>query len=427
MSNHKLIILKANSPHIGEKCPIRHKPFRAGDNVVSCQKHGTLISKESIFYMNGYCPICGDYIDFLSSTPAETSEPTAKVRVDDYPEKIRYPAPNRTPVNNKIIPLLIAILFVGVCLGAAGIRVIVNLRNPDNDTPTRNVTIAIDDNNVTPTPVIETMSDNTPEAIETRNIISPTPRPTSTEDNPVASPKFEWNDIGNSVRGRDLSMANVGYEGDTAVVVVGSIQGDQPLTRDLINELVSYYQRNLTRVPDKVAFYFLPSINPDGNASDSRYNANNVDLNRNWDTSDWKSKAAVPGYPNGMSGAGGSRPFSEPETRALRDFLLRLETQSSEIIVVVLHTSVNRTQGEVYPGSDDSMGIARIYANKTDYDIEYSWIEYVTSGEAVTWCGEQGMLALDIVIPASHRTSTHVYGSNTLLDVTIDALESIAD
>jgi hypothetical protein len=195
----------------------------------------------------------------------------------------------------------------------------------------------------------------------------------------------------------------------------------------LVNALIDYYRQDLTKIPGDVAFYFIPSINPDGNASDSRYNANGVDLNRNWDTDDWKSNAAVPGYPRGKAGAGGPRPFSELETRALRDLLQQLQRQSSKLIVVILHTSVNRSQGEVYPGNDDALSIASTYADETNYDIEYAWAEYTTSGEAVTWCGEQSILALDVVVPASHRPSTRVYGNRTLLDITQNALERIAD
>jgi hypothetical protein len=50
----------------------------------------------------------------------------------------------------------------------------------------------------------------------------------------------------------------------------------------------------------------------------------------------------------------------------------------------------------------------------------------VTSGEAVTWCDEQGIAAIDIVIPASQNPSSKVYGSQTLLDVTVQALIDIA-
>ena len=110
----------------------------------------------------------------------------------------------------------------------------------------------------------------------------------------------------------------------------------------------------------------------------------------------------------------------------LSDFLLRLRSRSSRLRVVTLHSSVHRSQGEVYPGGDQATGIARSYAGATRYDIEHAWPEYVTSGEAVTWCDEQRIPAIDVVIPASQGPSSRVYGSHTLLDVTIEALKDIA-
>ncbi|MBN1259645.1 MAG: protein kinase [Anaerolineae bacterium] len=255
----------------------------------------------------------------------------------------------------------------------------------------------------------------------------PTTQPPTTEPSPTPPPaRVTWYSIGRSVQGRDLSMLCAGYEGGAAVVVIGSIQGDQAPTLNLANSLASYFQGHLTEIPQDMAFYVIGSINPDGNANNSRYNAHDVDLNRNWDTRDWRSNAAVPGYPSGKAGAGGSSPFSEPETRALRDFLYDIASSARELRIVILHSSVNRTKGEIYPGGNSALQLARTYAGITGYDIEESWAEYVTSGEAVTWCEEQGMPALDIVIPASQSPSTRVSGSRTLLDITVQALYEIA-
>lgn len=223
-------------------------------------------------------------------------------------------------------------------------------------------------------------------------------------------------------------MAIIGDEMGSAIVVVGSIQGDQTNTLDLTNSLINHFDQNTKHVPGDVAFYFIPSLNPDGNASKSRFNANEVDLNRNWDTSDWRSKAVVPGYPNGKHGAGGSSPFSEPETRALRDFLLSLVSQRRNVCVVVLHSSVHRTQGEVYPGGDDAIDIASQYASAAGYDVERAWAEYTTSGEIVTWCDEQGITSIDVVFPGSQGPSSRISGTgDTLLDITVRALLEIAE
>jgi serine/threonine protein kinase len=254
------------------------------------------------------------------------------------------------------------------------------------------------------------------------------PPPPPAQPQPTSSPyvratvdtSLHWDTIGQSVRGRDLSVARIGYEDETIVVVVGSIQGDQMNTRDLVNALISYFDQNSQQIPAGTAFYFMPSLNPDGNA-------NGVDLNRNWDTADWRSNPAVPGYPNGKSGAGGSRPFSEPETCALRDLLLQLQPQVTNLRVVILHSSVRRSQGELYPGGDAAVGIANAYAAVTGYDIETAWAEYTTSGELVTWCEEEDILSIDVVIPGSQSPSTRVSGSRTLLDITVEALLEIVD
>jgi len=258
---------------------------------------------------------------------------------------------------------------------------------------------------------------------------APSPAPTSVTASPsgAAPVGLEWTTIGRSVQGRALSVAGIGHEGGIAVVVVGSIQGDQTNTRDLVNALVAEFEHAPQQVPEGVALYLLPSINPDGNAANSRFNANGVDLNRNWDTTDWRSDAAVPGYPEGKPGAGGDRPFSEPETRALRDFLLQVRSRSQSLRVIVLHSSVRRSQGEVYPAGEASVPLADTYARVAGYDVEMSWAEYTTSGELVTWCDEEGLLSIDVVIPGSQTPSTRVPGTGrTLLELTLEAVLEVA-
>ena len=235
--------------------------------------------------------------------------------------------------------------------------------------------------------------------------------------------------MGRSVQGRDLSVASIGEGSKIAIVVVGSIQGDQPGTRDLVSALADHLGRNTQLVSEGVAFYLVPSLDPDGNASNSRYNANGVDLNRNWDTTDWRSDAAVPESPKGKPGAGGARPLSEPETQALRDFLFQLQPRVSSLRVVIVHSSTRRSQGEVYPGGDSSMGLTRVYASAAGYDLQTAgWAEYPPTGELVTWCEQKGLLALDVVVPASQKPTTQVPGTNqTLLELNAQALVKIAD
>lgn len=351
--------------------------------------------------------------------------------------------PSRSPIptnrSSGVSSLLVTILVVGI-IGVIGIGVIgffvfkqlqkpaVSVTLPPNIVESASTSPAFEPV-IQPTAVAQPVqNDPVPATAEIRTQNTPrsaTQSPTWTPQ-AISSWIFEQKSVGKSVQRRDLSMTVIGYKGGMPVVVIGSIQGDQSSTRTLVDALINYYRQDEDRVPNGVTFYLIPSINPDGNTSDSRYNANGVDLNRNWDTDDWKSKAAVPGYPNGKAGAGGSYPFSEPETIALRDLLNNLKASSSSLRVVTLHASVQRSSGEVYPGGHNATRMAEAYANAANYDIEYEWDQYTTSGEAVTWCDEQGIPSIDIVVPASQSPSSRVYGNLTLLDVTVKGLEAIS-
>ncbi len=67
---------------------------------------------------------------------------------------------------------------------------------------------------------------------------------------------------------------------------------------------------DLTALVDEVDWFLVPVVNVDRYLI-GRYNANGVDLNRNW---------GGPG--SGQDPSGGPYPFSEPETASLRDLLL---------------------------------------------------------------------------------------------------------
>ena len=313
---------------------------------------------------------------------------------------------------------VVGVLLLGLCVAAiAGGLALV--RSPDGEV----TVISPAASSATRTPVA--VDTSTPSAIAPVTASPATPADTVTPTQPRTI-SSRWADIGQSVQGRDLSMAIIGDEKGSAIVIVGSIQGEQTNTRDLANALINHFDQNRQQIPENVTFYLMLSLNPDGNVLKSRYNADGVDLNRNWDTSDWRSNAAVPDYPNGKPGAGGSSPFSEPEARALRDFLLGLKHQAQDVRVVIFHSSVHRTQGEVYPGGNDAIDVAYRYVSVTGYDVESDWAEYTTSGELVTWCDEQGIISIDVVIPGSQSPSSRISGT-TLLDITVRALLNITD
>lgn len=121
--------------------------------------------------------------------------------------------------------------------------------------------------------------------------------------------------FGRSVEGRALVARGLGDPAAArTALIVGEIHGDEPAGRTVI--------RRLRHRPGRlrgVEAWTVSSLNPDGHHDGRRTNVHGVDLNRNfsvgWDGSE----------PPGSGYYAGSRPFSEPETRALRRLVRRLD------------------------------------------------------------------------------------------------------
>jgi protein MpaA len=118
--------------------------------------------------------------------------------------------------------------------------------------------------------------------------------------------------VGRSVRGRPIYAYQLGQSGLRPVLVVGCTDGDEPAGIAVATAL-----RRL-QPPAGVDLWLLPTINPDGLVADTTGNAHGVDLSRNFPYA-WQH----------LGGSGhfnsGPKPLSEPESRALHRFLLRLK------------------------------------------------------------------------------------------------------
>ncbi|MEC7948180.1 MAG: M14 family zinc carboxypeptidase, partial [Myxococcota bacterium] len=95
--------------------------------------------------------------------------------------------------------------------------------------------------------------------------------------------------------------------------ILGDHHGDEPSSGVLALAVAEHLLRlhgtdsDITRLLDTDAVWIAPMVNPDGIARGSRYNANAVDINRNFGHA-WSAAAY----------RAGEAPFSEPETRAVR-------------------------------------------------------------------------------------------------------------
>ncbi|MGC9332827.1 MAG: M14 family metallopeptidase, partial [Anaerolineae bacterium] len=174
--------------------------------------------------------------------------------------------------------------------------------------------------------------------------------------------------IGLSVQGREIIAHRIG-EGAFKVVLVGDIHGGyEANTYDLSQQLLAHFQKHPEEVPPEVSLWIVPTMNPDGLANGTRWNASDVDLNRNADTdldgcagNDWSPDTV--GLEGAYPGAGGPHPFSEPETRAMRDFL------DDAWIAVFYHSAASAIYTDTCQRHLPSARLAQVLSEGTGYPV----------------------------------------------------------
>ncbi len=206
---------------------------------------------------------------------------------------------------------------------------------------------------------------------------------------PTSAPA-QWR-IGLSAHGRPLDAYRFG-QGPVRVAIVGGIHGGyEGNTVLLVQQMVRYFQQRPEAVPDGYTLYVVPNANPDGYArgaiDDGRFNGNGVDLNRNW-AHDWQQYSEWWGSQRLY---GGEYPFSEPETRALRDLIL-----GEGVAAAIFYHSMG---GFItYPRAQESSArLAECFAAATGYDLgEGGRLGYTITGDASGYLREQGIATIDV-------------------------------
>lgn len=255
-----------------------------------------------------------------------------------------------------------------------------------------------------------------------------TPRPTATF-HPTATarpptitpnPKPQTVVYGQSINGAALAATRIGAGTNNVILIGGLHAGYAPGSVAVAQQAATHFSLNPTELSPSITLYIIVNANPDSPTAPGelrgRLNAHNVDLNRNWDCRwipdpQWRDQT--------VRGAGGAAPFSEPETAALRDFILAQDPEA------VLFWEARASGGLVSPGSCGasprvSAAIAGIYGLAAGYNVANfeDWTNQVLNGDSANWLDEQGIPAIAVLLPAysDDDWENNLAGIRALLD-----------
>ncbi|MDA8596770.1 M14 family metallopeptidase [Candidatus Pacebacteria bacterium] len=236
--------------------------------------------------------------------------------------------------------------------------------------------------------------------------------PTPIIEEVVVEPELVRNEriIGKSVEGRDISAVTFG-DGATHLLFVGGIHGGYEWNSSLLAyELIDHIASTTDFLPADLTLTIIPDLNPDGTAlvtgvdgrftatdiadpstrvPEGRFNANDVDLNRNF-ACKWAPESTW----RGEVVSAGTAAFSEPEAAALRDFVLSTQPET----VVFWHSQA----GNVYASEcedgilPETLTLMSTYAKAAGYGEVPKFDAYPITGDAEGWLASVGIPAVTV-------------------------------
>lgn len=217
--------------------------------------------------------------------------------------------------------------------------------------------------------------------------------------------------IGMSVENRPITAYHFGT-GKKEILFIGGIHGGYSWnTAKVAYELIEHLQENPSVIPADVAVTVIPVLNPDGLAvatnsafgADStisvssdvamkaRFNASGVDLNRNFDC-EWKES----GVWQNKTVSGGDAAFSEPETKAIREYV-----GAHDISAVVTWYSAS---GGVFASecrngiSKETLALTKTFADASGYRAYETFDFYAITGDMVNWFAKNNIPAISVLL-----------------------------
>ncbi len=186
----------------------------------------------------------------------------------------------------------------------------------------------------------------------------------------------EW-DIGYSVEKAPIRAWRIGNSGE-CIHFYGGFHGDEPEGISLALTLKDYLLKHAQKFPNKILIV-VPVANPDGFKNQTRVNAHKVDLNRNFPTKDWTSKASQPKY------YPGPKPGSEPEVQVIVSLLEQFPPKK----IISFHSLNPHQINYDGPGRE----LAHAMARHNGYPVTEN-IGYPTPGSLGNYAGREQKIAM---------------------------------
>jgi len=236
--------------------------------------------------------------------------------------------------------------------------------------------------------------------------------------------------IGKSVLGKEIWCIRITNENNNqekyTCLIDGCIHGCEWEAGEACLYLAEYLlinfedNKTVTEIQNKTEIFIVPLLNPDGRQIDFRFNENGIDLNRNFDVDFGRIRGSVmplgkilgrkipyvrfdrlhnwfPRFPLFLTNCG-RRPFSQPETQALRDLMKYLDSNRFSFYLNC-HTAVHNLDipwNAFKPPFKKSIQEEKIFnyvlkwvTENTEYEnaeMNLQGYSYKASGTAMDWC-----------------------------------------
>jgi predicted deacylase len=238
--------------------------------------------------------------------------------------------------------------------------------------------------------------------------------------------------IGSSVEGRVIEAYTFGA-GETKLLFVGGIHGGYEWNSVVLAyDFIDYFTENPALIPNGLTITVIPNLNPDAvfavvgkegrfsaaevlatesELAAARFNANDVDLNRNFDCK-WAPESTW----RGQTVSAGTGAFSEPEAAALRDYVTAHEPDAA----IFWHSQSNTVYASECEAGiiPETLAMMQTYAGAADYNTQASFDAYSITGDAEGWLASIGIPAITVELETHTLTDwqRNVRGVTALLN-----------